>query len=171
MAAKVYDMTYEGIKKLQEELEKRKTVVAADVAERLKEARSLGDLSENSEYDDAKNAQAENEHRIMEIENILKNAQVIDEDDISKTRVTLGALVKIRDEETLEEQNYVLVLLNSGKRSVNNLVTAFPRDNQSNTHVSLLGKGEPLVRVADNLGCTFFRRNKSYINSQIPCLE
>ncbi|MGI6333472.1 MAG: transcription elongation factor GreA [Saccharofermentanales bacterium] len=109
MAAKVYDMTYEGIKKLQEELEKRKTVVAADVAERLKEARSLGDLSENSEYDDAKNAQAENEHRIMEIENILKNAQVIDEDDISKTRVTLGALVKIRDEETLEEQNYVLV--------------------------------------------------------------
>ncbi len=109
MAAKVYEMTYEGVKKLQDELERRKTEVAADIAERLKEARSLGDLAENSEYNDAKNAQAENERRIMEIESILKNAQVIDEDNISKTKVTLGALVKIRDEETLEEQEYVLV--------------------------------------------------------------
>lgn len=109
MSEKVYEMTYEGIKKLQEELENRKTVVAADIADRLKEARALGDLSENSEYDDAKNAQAENEVRIMEIEATLKNAKVIDEDDISKTKVTLGALIKIRDEETKEEIDYILV--------------------------------------------------------------
>lgn len=109
MAEKFYEMTYDGIKKLQDELENRKTMVAADVAERLKEARALGDLSENSEYDDAKNAQAENEGRIMEIEAILKNSRLIDEDEISKTKVTLGALVKIRDEETREEIDYILV--------------------------------------------------------------
>ena len=109
MSEKVYEMTYDGIKKLQDELEHRKTEVAAEVAERLKEARALGDLSENSEYDDAKNAQAENEGRIMEIEAILKNAKVIDEDEISKTKVTLGAMVKIRDEETRDEFDYILV--------------------------------------------------------------
>ena len=109
MTEKIYEMTYEGIKKLQDELEHRKTTVAAEIAERLKEARALGDLSENSEYDDAKTAQAENEVRIMEIESILKNAKVIDEDEISKTKVTLGALVKIRDEETREEVDYLLV--------------------------------------------------------------
>ena len=73
MVEKVFEMTYDGIKKLQDELDNRKTTVAAEIAERLKEARALGDLSENSEYDDAKEAQAENEVRIMEIEAILKN--------------------------------------------------------------------------------------------------
>lgn len=109
MAQKIYEMTYEGIKKLQDELDERKTTVAAEISERLKEARSLGDLTENSEYDDAKTAQAENEMRIMEIESILKNAKVIDEDEISRSKVALGAVVKIRDEETQEETEYVLV--------------------------------------------------------------
>lgn len=109
MAEKFYDMTYEGIKKLQDELDYRKTVVAAEIAERLKEARSLGDLSENSEYDDAKNSQAENEMQIMEIESTLKKSRVIDEDEISKTKVTLGAKIRIRDEATREEIDYVLV--------------------------------------------------------------
>ena len=109
MADKVYEMTYDGVKKLQDELDQRKTVTAAEISERLKEARALGDLSENSEYDDVKTAQAENEMRIMEIEAILKNAKIIDEDEISKTKVTLGAVIKIRDEETLEEMEYLLV--------------------------------------------------------------
>jgi transcription elongation factor GreA len=109
MTEKVYEMTYDGVKKLQDELENRKTAVAAEIAERLKEARALGDLSENSEYDDAKTAQAENEVRIMEIEAILKNAKVIDDDDISRTKVTLGAQIRIRDEETREETDYQLV--------------------------------------------------------------
>ena len=109
MAEKIYEMTYEGIKNLQDELDQRKTVTAAEISERLKEARALGDLSENSEYDDAKTAQAENEMRIMEIESILKNAKIIDEDEISKTKVTLGAMIKIRDEETQEEIEYLLV--------------------------------------------------------------
>lgn len=109
MVEKVYEMTYDGIKKLQDELDNRKTAVAAEIAERLKEARALGDLSENSEYDDAKEAQAENEVRIMEIESILKSAKLIDEDEISRTKVTLGALITIRDEETKEELEYILV--------------------------------------------------------------
>ena len=109
MAKELYEMTYDGIKKYQDELENRKTNIASEISERLKEARALGDLSENSEYDDAKNAQAENEARIMEIEAILKNAKVIDEDEISKTKVTLGSLVKLRDEETREELEFTLV--------------------------------------------------------------
>ena len=109
MAEKIYEMTYEGIKNLQDELDQRKTVNAAEISERLKEARALGDLSENSEYDDAKTAQAENEMRIMEIESILKNARLIEEDEISKTKVSLGAVVKLRDEDTQEEMEYLLV--------------------------------------------------------------
>ena len=109
MVEKVFEMTYDGIKKLQDELDNRKTSVAAEIAERLKEARALGDLSENSEYDDAKEAQAENEVRIMEIEAILKNALLIEDDEISRTKVTLGAQITIRDEETREEMEYILV--------------------------------------------------------------
>jgi transcription elongation factor GreA len=109
MVEKVFEMTYDGIKKLQDELDTRKTTVAAEIAERLKEARALGDLSENSEYDDAKEAQAENEVRIMEIEAILKNARLIEDDEISRTKVTLGAQITIRDEETREEMEYILV--------------------------------------------------------------
>ncbi|NCC77108.1 MAG: transcription elongation factor GreA [Clostridia bacterium] len=109
MVEKVFEMTYDGIKKLQDELDNRKTTVAAEIADRLKEARALGDLSENSEYDDAKEAQAENEVRIMEIEAILKNARLIEDDEISRTKVTLGAQITIRDEETREELEYILV--------------------------------------------------------------
>ena len=109
MAELIYELTYEGITEKQEELERRKTVVAAEVAERLKEARALGDLSENSEYDDAKAAQAENEMRIMEIEQILKNAKLIEDKEISKTRVTLGGFVTLIDEDTKEEREFKLV--------------------------------------------------------------
>lgn len=109
MAEQVYEMTYEGIKELQDELEERKTQRAAEIATRLKEARALGDLSENSEFDDAVAAKEENDVRIMEIENILKNAKVIEQKKISKTRVSLGGQVVICDEETGEEETYVLV--------------------------------------------------------------
>jgi transcription elongation factor GreA len=109
MAEQIYEMTYEGITEMQEELERRKTVVAAEVAERLKEARALGDLSENSEYDDAKAAQADNEIRIAEIEQILKNAKLIEDKEISRTRVTLGGFVTLVDEDTKEEREFKLV--------------------------------------------------------------
>ncbi len=109
MPEKVFGLTYQGIKDFQQELEERKTVMAAEIAERLKEARALGDVTENSEYDDAKSAQAENEMRILEIESILKKATVIGDEDISQEEVTLGGQVKIRDMETGEDREYVVV--------------------------------------------------------------
>ncbi|MDO5734228.1 MAG: transcription elongation factor GreA [Eubacteriales bacterium] len=109
MPEEVFELTYAGIKELQHELDERKTVTSIEIAERLKEARSLGDLSENSEYDDAKEAQAKNEMRIAEIENILKKARLIEEDKISKDEVTLGSLVEIEDVERGEVQEYMLV--------------------------------------------------------------
>ena len=101
--------TVEGMKRLQDELEERKTVISGQIAEQLKEARAQGDLSENSEYDEAKDAQAKNEARIMEIEEILKNAEVIDTSELSKTKISLGSKVTLRDEETKEEIQYELV--------------------------------------------------------------
>ena len=77
MADIVYEMTYGKVLEYREELEDRKTRVAAEIAERLKEARSHGDVTENSEFDDAKKAYADNEFRIMEIEQILKNAKAV----------------------------------------------------------------------------------------------
>ncbi len=109
MAVKVYEMTYGKIREYQEELEDRKTRVAAEIAERLKEARAHGDITENSEFDDAKQAYADNDLRIMEIEEILKNAKVIDEKDISRTRVTLGGQVLLRHEESGTEEEYMIV--------------------------------------------------------------
>jgi len=106
--------TVEGLKRLQDELGERKTVISAEISERLKEARAQGDLSENSEYDDAKEAQAKNEARILELEDILKDAVVIDEAEISKTQVSLGSVVLLRDEETKEEVKYSLVNANEG---------------------------------------------------------
>lgn len=106
---KVYEMTYEGIRKLEEELDFLKTDKRTEISERIKQALSFGDLSENSEYDDAKNAQGENESRIGEIEFTLKNSKVIDEDEISKTKVTIGARIKLRDEEMGKEEEYTLV--------------------------------------------------------------
>lgn len=101
--------TVEGMKRLQDELEERKTVISGQIAEQLKEARAQGDLSENSEYDEAKDAQAKNEARIMEIEEILKKAEIIDDSEISKTKISLGSKVTLRDEETKEEIQYELV--------------------------------------------------------------
>lgn len=109
MTQKVYEMTYGKIREYQEELEDRKTRVAAEIAERLKEARGHGDITENSEFDDAKQAYADNDLRIMEIEEILKNAKVIDEKEISRTRVTLGGRVLLRHEDSGTEQEYMIV--------------------------------------------------------------
>ena len=101
--------TAEGLKRLQDELAERKTTIAAEISERLNEARAQGDLSENSEYDDAKEAQAKNEARIKEIEALHKDAIVLSDDDISKTNVSLGSTVTLRDEETKEEVEYSIV--------------------------------------------------------------
>jgi len=87
-------LTYEGLQKLEQELENLKTVKRREVAERIKQALSFGDISENSEYDEAKNEQAYIEGRIFQLENMLKNAKVIDEEDIQTDVVSIGSKLK-----------------------------------------------------------------------------
>lgn len=90
-------LTDEGLKNLEAELEELKTVKRKEIAEKIKVALSFGDLSENSEYDEAKNEQAIVEARIAAIENMLKNVQVINEDELSTEIIHVGSKVKVRD--------------------------------------------------------------------------
>jgi transcription elongation factor GreA len=102
-------LTREGKEKLEEELETLKVERRDEVAEKLKEARAQGDLSENAEYDAAKDEQAEIEARIEEIEQILKNAEVHDETDTDVTKAGIGATVTILDMEFNDEYTYKIV--------------------------------------------------------------
>ncbi len=102
-------ITDEGLRRLEEELEELKTVKRKDIAEKIKVALSFGDLSENSEYDEAKNEQAIIEGRIAEIENQLKNVQVLDESELTNETVRIGSKILIRDQETGEEETYKIV--------------------------------------------------------------
>ncbi|ABK62143.1 transcription elongation factor GreA [Clostridium novyi] len=95
--SKQYIMTAEGVKKLEEELEYLKTVKRREITEKIKVALSYGDLSENSEYDEAKNEQAFVEGRIVQLENMLRNANVVDESEISLDAVSVGSIVKVKD--------------------------------------------------------------------------
>jgi len=108
MAKKVL-LTNEGLAKLQDELDNLKNVRRKENTEALKVAKSFGDLSENSEYDEAKNEQAEIEARISEIENMLKNAEIIDEDDVATDVVSIGSKVTVKDMEDKEVTDYYIV--------------------------------------------------------------
>lgn len=109
MAAKPIILTPEGYKKLEEELETLKVQGRKEIAEKIKEARSYGDLSENAEYDAAKDAQASMEQRITTIENMLKNAQIVSEEDVTTDSISIGSRVKIYDIEFEEEDEYTIV--------------------------------------------------------------
>ncbi len=109
MAQKEVVLTVKGLKKIEKELEHLKTVKRKEVSERIKVAISFGDISENSEYDEAKNEQAQLEERIYKLENMLKNARVIDEKDISVEMVSVGSKVRIKDLEYDEEVQYEIV--------------------------------------------------------------
>ncbi|MHB9146409.1 MAG: transcription elongation factor GreA [Symbiobacteriia bacterium] len=97
MPEKEVILTVEGLKKLELELEHLKTVRRREVAERIKQAREFGDISENSEYEDAKNEQAFIEGRILTLEKSLRNARVVDESDMNDDVVHIGSSVKIKD--------------------------------------------------------------------------
>ncbi|MGB4590552.1 MAG: transcription elongation factor GreA [Clostridiaceae bacterium] len=107
--AKKYIMTYEGVKKLERELEILKSVKRKEITEKIKVALGYGDLSENSEYDEAKNEQAFVEGKIVQLENMLKNASVIDESEVSNDVVGVGCMVKVYDFEFDEEVIYHIV--------------------------------------------------------------
>ncbi|MFZ5633938.1 MAG: transcription elongation factor GreA [Bacillota bacterium] len=102
-------LTVEGLKKLEEELERYKSVKRRDVAERIKQAIEFGDITENSEYEDAKNEQAWIEGRILTLEKMLRNAKIIDDENIGTEEVTLGSTVVLKDLEYDEELEYTIV--------------------------------------------------------------
>ena len=127
-------MTYEGIKKLEEELEYLKTVRRKEITEKIKVALGYGDLSENSEYDEAKNDQAFNEGRIIQLENMLKNAVVVDESEIPTDKVSVGSIIKVMDYEFDEDVEYAIV--GSAEADPMN----FKISNESPVGSALLGK-------------------------------
>jgi transcription elongation factor GreA len=102
-------LTQEGYDKLEQELDTLKTEKRAEISERIKIALGFGDLSENSEYDEAKNAQAANETKIAELENKLRYAKIIDESEIDTKTVQVGNTVKVLDIEFNEEVSYTIV--------------------------------------------------------------
>ena len=102
-------ITYEGLKKLEDELQDLKVNKRKEVAEKIKEARELGDLSENAEYDAAKDEQRDIEARIEEIEKILKNVEVVDEDEVDLSKVSIGCKVVLKDLEYDDELTFKVV--------------------------------------------------------------
>lgn len=109
MEEKEVILTKEGFENLEKELEFLRTEKRAEIAERIKVALGFGDLSENSEYDEAKNAQAENEVKIAELENKVRHAKIIDESEIDTSTVQIGNTVKLYDIEFDEDVEYTIV--------------------------------------------------------------
>ena len=134
MAEKKNIMTYAGLKKLEDELQDLKVVKRQEVAEKIREAREQGDLSENAEYDAAKDEQRDIEARIEELEKILKNAEVIDEEDVARDVVSVGSRVKILDLEFDDEMEYSIV----GSTEANSLKGFI--SNESPLGAALIGK-------------------------------
>lgn len=109
MSEKKNLLTYEGLKKLEDELQDLRVVKRKEIAQKIKEAREQGDLSENAEYDAAKDEQRDIEARIEQIEKILKNAEVVVEDEVDLDKISVGCKVKVLDVEFNEEEEFKIV--------------------------------------------------------------
>src|SRR5574344_1920332 len=129
-------LTQDGYSKLEKELDMLKTEKRGEIAERIKVALGFGDLSENSEYDEAKTAQAENEAKIVELENKIRYAKIIDESEINTKSVQVGNVVKLYDEEFKEEVVYTIV----GSTEVD--LAQGKISNESPIGSALMGKGK-----------------------------
>ena len=127
-------LTYAGLKALEDELENLKVVKRKEVAGKIKEAREQGDLSENAEYDAAKDEQRDIEAQIVELENILKNAEIIQDNDKSKDKIKMESVVKLHDVEYDEDIEYTIVG-SSEADSLNNKIS-----NESPLGAALIGK-------------------------------
>lgn len=134
MSEKKNLLTYKGLKELEDELQELKVVKRKEVAQKIKEAREQGDLSENAEYDAAKDEQRDIEARIEEIEKILKNSEVVLEEEADSDRVSIGCKVKILDCEYDEELEYKIV----GSTEANSLKGKI--SNESPVGRALIGK-------------------------------
>ena len=102
-------LTPEGLRKLEDELEHLKTVKRKEIAERIKASKEFGDISENAEYEDAKNDQAFIEGRILQLDQMLRNAQVIDNHNAPRDTITVGSTVRVKDMGSGEEISYTIV--------------------------------------------------------------
>ena len=109
MESKKNILTYEGLRKYEDELHELKVIKRKEVAQKIKEAREQGDLSENAEYDSAKNEQAELEERIALVEQMLRNVQIIDHDTVDHDRVQVGVRVKLKDADCGDTFEYEIV--------------------------------------------------------------
>ncbi|HHW70789.1 MAG TPA: transcription elongation factor GreA [Clostridiales bacterium] len=148
MTNKEIILTPEGVMKLEQELIHLKTVRRREVAQRIKQALAFGDLSENSEYDEAKNEQAFIEGRIVSLENMLKNAKIIDDEDIETDVVSIGCTVKLLDVEFDEIIEYTIVGSAEANPSKNKI------SNESPVGRALIGKRvdeEVAVNVPDGV--------------------
>ena len=135
-------LTKEGFEKLEQELEYLRTTKRTEIAERIKVALGFGDLSENSEYDEAKNAQADNENKIVELENKVRYAKIIDESEIDTKTVQVGNTVKMLDMEFNEEVMYTVV----GSTEVD--LTQSKISNESPIGIAIMGaKKDQIVEV------------------------
>ena len=134
MEVKKNILTYEGVKKYEDELQELKVVKRKEVAQKIKEAREQGDLSENAEYDAAKDEQRDIEARIEELEKILKNSEVVVEEEVDINVISIGCQVKILDMEFNEELEYKIV----GSTEANSLKGKI--SNESPVGQALLGK-------------------------------
>ena len=138
-------LTQEGLEKLKTELEVLSTDKRREVAERIKEAREFGDISENAEYDDAKNEQAMLEAKIAGLEEKLRSAEVIDTSDLTNDVVNVGSLVHVKDEKTGKSLKYAIV----GSAEADPKADPPKLSNESPVGKSLLGhKRNDLVAVA-----------------------
>ena len=127
-------LTYEGLKKYEDELQKLKVVKRKEVAQKIKEAREQGDLSENAEYDAAKDEQRDIELRIEELEKLLKNAEVVVEDEIDLDKINIGCKVKVYDVDEDEEMEFKIV----GSTEANSLQNKI--SNESPVGHALIGR-------------------------------
>ena len=140
-------LTYQGLQKLEEELQNLKVVRRKEVAQKIKEAREQGDLSENAEYDAAKDEQRDIEARIEDIEKILKNAEVVVEEEVELDKISIGCKVKILDVEENEELEYKIV----GSTEANSLKGKI--SNESPVGKALIGaKIGDVVKVETHVG-------------------
>ena len=147
MADKKTILTYAGLKKLEEELENLKVVKRKEVAGKIKEAREQGDLSENAEYDAAKDEQRDIEARIEELEKILKNAEVVVEDEVDLDKNSIGCTVTVYDNEFEEEMEFKIV----GSTEANSLEGKI--SNESPVGKALIGrKVDDVVEVETQAG-------------------
>jgi transcription elongation factor GreA len=136
MKEKEVMLTIEGLKKLEHELEQLKSVRRREVAERIKQAIEFGDISENSEYEDAKNDQAFIEGRILTLEKMLRNAKIIDDENIGTEVVSIGSKVLLKDLEYEDEFEYAIV------GSIEADPSAFKISNESPVGKAILGQSK-----------------------------